>query len=120
MLAGFGIATVAFSLVYVMFGRSWLFFMPQVNLLLWFAQLPAASDNPWWVAPDWSWIKESTANAVMSAMFVISLVEAARIMLKREFSGRAIYMSIFVGYAVTYIVAVILQMRGLTTLHPDY
>jgi len=87
---------------------------------LWNWRLKSGADNPWWVSPSWSWIRESTANAFMFAMFVVSAVELVLIASRRTARPDFLRLSIYIGYLIVYLIAVALQLRGLTSLNPDY
>jgi hypothetical protein len=118
--AGILIINATYAAIYASFGRNWLFFMPQVELLLWNWRLKSGVENPWWVAPNWSWIRESTANAFMLSMFLVSVVEIGLITVQQKARHDLVGLSIYAGYAIVYLVALALQIKGLTPLNPDY
>jgi hypothetical protein len=117
--AGALFISFAYAAIYASFGRHWLFFMPQMNYLLWQASLKSGAENPSWVPPSWDWIRASSANAFMFAMFIVSAVEIAVITAQRKTQQYLVELSIY-SYSAVYAIAVLLEIRGLNILEPDY
>jgi hypothetical protein len=112
---GFAAATLGLAVICAAFGRNFLFFMPQLNFLL-----GVASDNPWWRPFSWDWFAASKTNAYLIGIFVVCLVELATLAARRQIRDQQVAASAYVGYAMSYLVAVALQFKGQTILQSDY
>ena len=118
MAGGFLGANIAFAMISALSGHSWSFFQPMVSYLLFMQEDPTR--NEWWQPITWDTLRNSPANAFMIGGVALSVAEMALILregqLKRTFDHSAIY----IGYLITYLIAVSYQMRHQTTLIPDY
>jgi hypothetical protein len=118
-LAGFVLTHVAFAAWHAALGRNWAFYMPQYHYVESMREDPTR--NIWWEPFDWRWARESTPNAFMFVVALLSLAEAVRLLRPRPTAPRAaLHRTIHLGWLFIYVAAVVYQFRGQTTLHPDY
>jgi hypothetical protein len=116
-LVGFVCATIVLGLIAVAFGRSFLFFEPQIEYIRWIQQ---ENHNSWWRQFSWQWLRDSKSNAYLIGMFVICAAELVAIALRRRAGDVRPAIAAYAGYVLSYLWAVGYQLAGRTTLQPDY
>jgi hypothetical protein len=114
-LVGFAAATIGLGAISTAFGRSFLFFMPQLNFIL-----SIQGNNPWWQQLSWDWFVTSKPNAYLIGIFAVCLVELVTLAARRRIRDEEVAASAYGGYVVSYLLAVAYQFKGQTVLEPDY
>jgi hypothetical protein len=117
VLAGSISATILFSLVHASFGRDFLFFVPQIEYILWMQQ---KGHNVWWVPLSWEFLRNDTENAWLFSIFIICCVELIMTLTRQRMRQDMQASAANLGFIVAYVVALGYQLAGQTTLMPNY
>jgi hypothetical protein len=115
LVVGCVAATVALGLVSWAFGRGFLFFRAQLDYMLWIK-----GNNPWWHRLTWEAFKYSKPNIYAFGISLLCAIELCNLGLSRRIRDNLEAAAAYLGYIVTYLVAVICELSGQTVLEPDY
>jgi hypothetical protein len=116
-LAGGVTTTVVLGLVHVMLGREFLFFVPQLEFILW---IQKESRNGVYVPLSWDWLRDSRGNAYLLSIFLFCTVELIIMIVQRTIWQNLQSAAAFAGFMITYVIALAYQISGQSTLEPDY
>jgi hypothetical protein len=117
VLAGFISATILFSLAHASFGRGFLFFVPQIEVMFWFQQ---HTYHFWWVPLSWENLRNDTENAWLFSIFIICCIELIITMTRQRMREDMHASAANLGFILSYVGAVGYQLAGQTTLMPNY
>jgi hypothetical protein len=96
------------------FGRPFLFFMPQLDLIL-----SLQGSNPYWNQLSWDWFVTSKLNAYLVGIFIIRVVELVTLAVRRRIREQEVAASVYGGYVISYLLAVAYQFKGKPFLNPN-
>jgi Dolichyl-phosphate-mannose-protein mannosyltransferase len=118
-LVGFAAATIGLGAISAAFGRRFLFFMPQLDFMLWLQR-----NDPWWKQPSWDWwwdwFVTSKPNVYLIGIFAVCLVELVTLGARRRIRDEEVAASAYGGYVVTYLLAVAYHFKGQPVLVPVF
>jgi hypothetical protein len=109
-------ATIGLGAVAAAFGRTFFFFEPQLEYVLW---IQKTEHNVWWLQFSWDWLESSQTNAYLLGVFVICLVQLGAIVARRRTRALQEQIAGYAGYVFVYLLAVAYQFSGQTILQPD-
>ena len=117
LIIGFACTTIGLGLISAAFGRSFLFFKPQIDYIFWIQQ---EHHNIWWSNFSWEWLRNNKINAYLISIFVICIFELLWFAVRRQANNAWPAICAYAGYGLSYLVALAWQLKGQTTLYPDY